>query len=273
MIAASLFLQTWLDRKTRRSSMPSASDPRQPVVCSSRRRALPSPDQRPAQPTQRAAQPAVRPVQSASLVRSNLFNGRVSGLLLVRLSIRLLTRLSSPLLVRPSLQAVPALSSRHLPSERRPSIAFASGSRFACRCSGDPLELQHACSSRCSKKGSPVPMIVGVVVAVLALAAMAFFVVPAVKGLLRRWGYQGHGWSAGYGDHSRRCFGRYDRLDSLREPYRRKSQKDYYAAVKSSTPICRSSPVLIRSPHSWMRPRLFSSSWKAPTRAQCADYP
>ena len=58
--------------------------------------------------------------RSPSLVRPNLFNGRVSSLLLVRFSIRLLTRLSSPLLVRPSLQAAPALSSRHLPSERRP---------------------------------------------------------------------------------------------------------------------------------------------------------
>ena len=57
---------------------------------------------------------------SPPLVRPSLLSGRLSSLLLVRFSIRLLTRLSSPLLVRPSLQAAPALSSRHLPSERRP---------------------------------------------------------------------------------------------------------------------------------------------------------
>lgn len=68
------------------------------IVHSSRRRALPS----------------------LASVRHSLFNGRVSSLLLVRFSIRLLTRLSSPLLVRPSLQAALALSSRHLPSELRP---------------------------------------------------------------------------------------------------------------------------------------------------------
>lgn len=99
--------------------MPSASDPRQPNRTQQPASRPAQPGQRPAQPTQRAAQPAARP-RSPSLVRPNLFNGRVSSLLLVRFSIRLLTRLSSPLLVRPSLQAAPALSSRHLPSERRP---------------------------------------------------------------------------------------------------------------------------------------------------------
>ena len=93
--------------------MPSVSDPRQPNRTQ-------QPASRPAQPGQRPAQPTQRARRSPSLVRPNLFNRRVSSLLLVRFSIRLLTRLSSPLLVRPSLQAAPALSSRHLPSERRP---------------------------------------------------------------------------------------------------------------------------------------------------------
>ena len=97
--------------------MPSASDPRQPNRMQQSASRPAHPDQRPAQPTQLSL-PRAR--CSPSLIRPNLFNGRVSSLLLVRFSIRLLTRLSSPLLVRPSLLAVPALSSRHLPSERRP---------------------------------------------------------------------------------------------------------------------------------------------------------
>lgn len=89
------------------------------IVHSSRRRALPSLAS--VRHSRRSAQLSLpRARRSPSLVRPNLFNGRVSSLLLVRFSIRLLTRLSSPLLVRPSLQAAPALSSRHLPSERRP---------------------------------------------------------------------------------------------------------------------------------------------------------
>ena len=89
------------------------------IVHSSRRRALPSLAS--FRHSRRSAQLSLpRARRSPSLVRPNLFNGRVSSLLLVRFSIRLLTRLSSPLLVRPSLQAAPALSSRHLPSERRP---------------------------------------------------------------------------------------------------------------------------------------------------------
>ena len=99
--------------------MPSASDPRQPNVHVSRRRALPSlASVRHSRRSGQLRLPRAR--CSPSLVRPNLFNGRVSSLLLVRFSIRLLTRLSSPLFVRPSLQAVPALSSRPLPSERRP---------------------------------------------------------------------------------------------------------------------------------------------------------
>ena len=80
--------------------MPSASDPRQ----QNRTR---QPASRPAQPghSRRSVQLSLpRARRSPSLIRPNLFNGRVSSLLLVR----------------PSLQAVPALSSRHLPSECRP---------------------------------------------------------------------------------------------------------------------------------------------------------
>lgn len=82
--------------------MPSASDPRQQNRTRQPASRAAQPGQRPAQPTQRAAQSAARPVQSFSH-SANLFNGRVSSLLLARFSIRLLTRLRSPLLVRPSL--------------------------------------------------------------------------------------------------------------------------------------------------------------------------
>ena len=73
------------------------------IVHSSRRRALPSlASVRHSRLSAQLSLPRAR--RSPSLVRPNLFNGRVSSLLLVRFSIRLLTRLSSPLLVRPSLQ-------------------------------------------------------------------------------------------------------------------------------------------------------------------------
>ena len=82
------------------------------IVHGSLRRALYQPGQRPAQPTQRAAQPAARPAQPSS--RSAQPAQRPGQQPCCRRC------LSSPPPARPSLQAAPALSSRHLPSERRP---------------------------------------------------------------------------------------------------------------------------------------------------------
>ena len=109
-------------------------------------------------------------------------------------------------------------------------------------------------------------MIIGVVVAVLALAAIAFFVVPAVKGFFA-------------GGDTKVTAGQQvtvtipdgasgDTIASiLSENHIVENPKDYYAAVKKLNADMSLKPGTIRSPHSWMRPRLFSSSWKAPTRA------
>ena len=81
--------------------MPSRSEARRVHV--SRRRALPSlASVRHSRPSAQLSLPRAR--CSPPLVWLNLLSGRFD----------------SPLLVRPSLQAVPALSSRHLPSEHRP---------------------------------------------------------------------------------------------------------------------------------------------------------
>ena len=225
MIAASLFLQTWLDRKNEEVSACLALPIRASrIVHSSRRRALLSLVS--VRRSRRSAQLSLpRARRSPSLVRPNLFNGRVSSLLLVRFSIRLLTRLSSPLLVRPSLQAAPALSSRHLPSERRPPnrIRITLVVRMALL---RPTRSSYNTHARrgAQKKSSPVPMIIGGVVAVLALVAIVFFVVPAVKGF-----FGGEGAKVAAGQQVTITIpdgasGDSDRFDSLREPYRRKSQ-------------------------------------------------
>ncbi len=162
--------------------MPSAPDPRQPNRTRQPSSRPAQPGQRPAQPTQRAAQSAARPVQFSSRSAQPVQRtGQQPSARSVR--IRFLTRLSSPLLVRLSLQAVLALSIRHLLSERRPPnrIRITLAARMAL------LRRPARATTRMlvavpKKKSSPVPMIVGVVVAVIALATIAFFVVPAVKG-------------------------------------------------------------------------------------------
>lgn len=162
--------------------MPSAPDPRQPN-CTRQSASRPAqPGQRPAQPTQRAAQSAARPVQSSS--RSAQPVQRTGQ--------------------QPSARSVqyPASHAAQQPTAR--TIQPASGTRFkqqapTQRTQAPQSHSHHARGSHgvapatrssyntharrgVQKKSSPVPMIIGVVVAVLALAAIAFFVVPAVKG-------------------------------------------------------------------------------------------
>ncbi len=180
--------------------MPSAPDPRQPNRTRQPASRPAQPGQRPAQPTQRAAQSAARPLQPSRSAQPVQRRQQPSAR---SVQFRLLTRLAAHYS-----SAQPAGGSRfkqQAPTQRtqgRHPIAFASRSRFARRCSGGPLELQHACSSRCPKKSSPVPMIVGVVVAVIALATIAFFVVPAVKGFFTGEDTKVTAGRAGYGDHS-----------------------------------------------------------------------
>ena len=88
------------------------------IVHVSRRRALPSlASVRHSRRSVQLSLPRAR--RSPSLIRPNLFNGRVSSLLLVRFSIRLLTRLSSQLPVRRSPLAALVLSSRLLRNAHR----------------------------------------------------------------------------------------------------------------------------------------------------------
>ena len=153
--------------------MSSAFDPRQP---NRTRQPAPRPvpsGQRPVQPTQRAAQPAARPVQPSSRPAQ-----------------------------RPGQQ--PVRRSAQQPSAR--AAQPAGGARFkqqatAQRAQAPQSHAHHARGTHgvapaarssyntharrgAQKKSSPVPMIIGAVVAVIVLAAIAFFAVPAVKGLL-----------------------------------------------------------------------------------------
>ena len=229
--------------------MPSASDPRQQNRTRQPASRPAQPGQRPAQPTQRAAQPAARPAQSFS--RS----------------------------------AQPVQRTGQQPSAR--SAQPAGGTRFkqqapTQRVQAPQSHSHHALGSHgvapatrssynthvrrgTQKKSSPVPMIIGGVVAVLALVAIVFFVVPAVKGFFG-------------GEDAKVAAGQQvtitipdgasgDTIASiLSENHIVENPKDYYAAVKKLNADMSLKPG-IRSPHSWMRPRLFSSSWKAPTRA------
>ena len=211
--------------------MPSASDPRQSNRTQQPASRPAQPGQRPAQPTQRAAQPAARPAQSFSRSAQPV-NGRVSSLLLVRFSIRLLTRLSSPLLVRPSLQAAPALISRHLPSERRPPQSHSHHARGSHGVAPATRSSYNTHARRgAQKKSSPVPMIIGGVVAVLALVAIVFFVVPAVKGF-----FGGEGAKVVAGQQVTITIPDGASGDSiasiLSENHIVENPKDYYAAVK-----------------------------------------
>ena len=162
--------------------MPSAPDPRQPNRTRQPASRPAQRGQRPAQPTQRAAQPAARPVQSSS--RSAQPVQRTGQ--------------------QPSARSVqyPASHAAQQPTAR--SAQPAGGARFkqqapTQRTQVPQSHLHHARGSHgvapatrssyntharrgAQKKGSPVPMIIGVVMAVIALATIAFFVVPAVKG-------------------------------------------------------------------------------------------
>ena len=230
--------------------MPSASDPRQQNRTRHPASRPAQPGQRPAQPTQRAAQPAAHSVQSFSH----------SAQPVQRTGQQPTARTAQPAGGTRFKQQAPIQRTQALQSHSH----HARGSHGVAPATRSSYNTHSRRGTQ--KKSSPVPMIVGVVVAVLALVAIVFFVVPAVKGFFA-------------GEDTKVTAGQQvtvtipdgasgDTIASiLSENHIVENPKDYYAAVKSSTPICRSSPVLFRSPHSWMRPRLFSSSWKAPTRA------
>ena len=155
--------------------MPSASDPRQPNrTRQSVSRPAPS-GQRPVQPTQRAAQPAARPAQPSSRPAQP---AQRPG----QQPVRRPAQQSSAHAAQPAggarfKQQAP-IQRAQVPQSHAHHVRGSHGVAPASRSSYNTHARRGA-----QKKSSPVPMIIGVVVAVIVLAAIAFFVVPAVKGL------------------------------------------------------------------------------------------
>ena len=223
--------------------MSSASDPRQP-----NRQGQPAPrpvqaGQRPVQPTQRPAQPsshAARPAQRTTQ-QPTARTAQPSGG----------TRFKQQ---APTQRAqVPQSQSHAHRAHGSRSVAPATRSSYNT----------HA-RRGAQKKSSPVPMIIGAVVAVLALVAIVFFVVPAVKGF-----FTGGDANVTAGQQvtitipdgaSGDTMPRFSpRTISSRTP------RITTRRSKSSTPICRSSLALTRLPRLWMRRRSSSNSWRVLT--------
>ena len=246
--------------------MPSASDPRQPNRTRQPASRPAQPGQRPAQPTQRAAQPGTRPVQP--FARSAQPAQRTGQ----QPSARSVQHPASRAAQQPTARtAQPAGGTRFKQQAPvRRTQATQSHSHHARGLHGVAPATRSSYDTRArrgaQKKSSPVPMIIGVVVAVLALAAIAFFVVPAVKGF-----FAGEDTKVTAGQQVTVTIPDGASGDTIARSSPRtissKIPRITMRRSKSSMPICRSSLVPIRSPHSWMRPRLFSSSWKAPMRA------
>ena len=197
--------------------MPSASDPRQP-----NRQGQPTPrpvssGQRPMQPTQRAAQPAARPAQPSSRAAQSA---------------------QRPAQQPDARAARPASGTRfkqQAPTQRAQAPQSHTRTHHAHGTHGVAPATRSSYNTHArrgtQKKSSPVPMIIGVVVAVLALAAIAFFVVPAVKGLF---GGEETGVTAGQQVTVTIPEGASgDTIASiLSENHIVENPKDYYAAVK-----------------------------------------
>ena len=153
--------------------MSSASDPRQP-----NRKRQPSPrpvpsGQRPVQLTPRAAQPAARPAQPSS--RPAQRSGQQPA-----------SRPAQQSAARAAQSAGGARFKQQAPTQR--AQAPQSHAHHAHGTHGVAPAARSSYNTHArrgaQKKSSPVPMIIGTVVAVVVLAVIAFFAVPAVKGLL-----------------------------------------------------------------------------------------
>ena len=136
--------------------MSSASDPRQQ---SRQGQSVPrpaQPGQRPAQPTQRSAQPTRRTAQQPA------------------------TRPAQPAGGSRFKQQAPAQRTQGQAPQSRSHAHHTHGSHGVAPATRSSYNTRARRGAQ--KKSSPVPMIIGGVVAVLALVAIVFFVVPAVKG-------------------------------------------------------------------------------------------
>ena len=152
--------------------MPNASDPRQQNRTRQPAPRPAQPGQLPVQSTQRVAQPAARTAKSSSR------------------AVQPAQRVAQQPTARPAQSTGGARFKQQAPTQRAQAQAPQTRSR-AHRAQGSHSVAPATRSSYnthvrrgAQKKSSPVPMIVGAVVAVVALAAIAFFVVPAVKGFL-----------------------------------------------------------------------------------------
>ena len=153
--------------------MSSASDPRQPNrTRQPASRPVPS-GQRPVQLTPRAAQPVARPAQPSS--RPAQRPGQQPA-----------SRPAQQSAARAAQSAGGARFKQQAPTQRAQTpqshahhVHGTHGVAPAARSSYNTHARRGA-----QKKSSPVPMIIGTVVAVVVLAVIAFFAVPAVKGLL-----------------------------------------------------------------------------------------
>ena len=232
--------------------MPSASDPRQP-----NRQGQPTPrpvssGQRPMQPTQRAAQPAARPAQPSSRAAQSA------------------QRPAQQPAARAARPASGARFKQQAPTQRAQAPQSHTRTHHAHGTHGVAPATRSSYNTHArrgvQKKSSPVPMIIGGVIAVLALVAIVFFVVPASRASLparmRKLLL------------ASKLLSRFPMaprvIPSLRFSPRTISSKTPRIIMrrsKSSMPICRLSLAPTRLPRSWTRPRLFSSSWKAPMRA------
>lgn len=156
--------------------MPSAFDPRQPNrTRQSAPRPVPS-DQRPMQPTQRADQPAARPTQPSSRpVQPAQRPGQQPA-----------SRPAQQFAARAAQPAGGARFKQQTPNQRAQApqshAHHARGSHGVAPAARSSYNTHARRGTQ--KKSSPVPMIIGAVVSVIVLAAIAFFAVPAVKGLL-----------------------------------------------------------------------------------------
>ena len=151
--------------------MSSASDPRQ-----SNRQGQPAPrpaqpGQHPVQPTQRAAQPVARPAQSSSRAAQPS----------QRSAQQPTARSAQPAGGARFKQQAPTQRVQTQAPQSRSHAHHAHGTHGVAPATRSSYN-SHA-RRGAQKKSFPVPMIIGAVVAVLALVAIAFFVVPAVKGL------------------------------------------------------------------------------------------
>lgn len=153
--------------------MSSASDPRQPNrTRQPASRPVPS-GQRPVQLTPRAAQPVARPAQPSS--RPAQRSGQQPA-----------SRPAQQSAARAAQSAGGARFKQQAPTQR--AQAPQSHAHHAHGTHGVAPAARSCYNTHArrgaQKKSSPVPMIIGTVVAVVVLAVIAFFAVPAVKGLL-----------------------------------------------------------------------------------------